>query len=62
MDMGHNGVQTHGYGGTISPTKRNGEIIIGETLIRTLRRIYGAYFAEGCRSDEKASRCAAQIG
>jgi hypothetical protein len=25
----------------------------GNTLIRTLRRIYGAHFAEGCRDDEK---------
>jgi hypothetical protein len=25
----------------------------GNTLIRTLRRTYGAHFAEGCRDDEK---------
>jgi hypothetical protein len=27
----------------------------GNTLIRTLRRTYGAHFAEGCRDDEKLS-------
>jgi hypothetical protein len=27
----------------------------GNTLIRTLRRTYGAHFAKGCRSDEKLS-------
>ena len=25
----------------------------GNTLIRTLRRTYGAHFAKGCRGDEK---------
>jgi hypothetical protein len=27
----------------------------GNTLIRTLRKTYGAHFAEGCRDDEKLS-------
>lgn len=35
------------------PSEANGEIIIGDTLIRTLRKTYGAQFAEGCRDDEK---------
>ena len=30
----------------------NGEIIIGDTLIRTLRKTYGAHFAAGCRDDD----------
>jgi hypothetical protein len=36
---------------------RNGEIgrKHGNTLIRTLRKTYGAHFAEGCRDDEKLS-------
>ena len=31
----------------------NGEFNLGNTLIRTLRKGYGARFAEGCRDDEK---------
>lgn len=27
----------------------------GNTLIRTLRKSYGAHFAEGCRDDERLS-------
>jgi len=36
---------------------KNGEIgrKHGNTLVRTLRKIYGAGFARGCRDDEKLS-------
>jgi hypothetical protein len=29
------------------------DIIIGDTLIRTLRKAYGTHFAEGCRDDDQ---------
>jgi hypothetical protein len=35
------------------PTETNDDVIIGDTLIRTLRKTYGAHFAEGCRDDEQ---------
>ena len=35
------------------PSDPNGEINIGKTVIRTLRKAYGTHFAEGCRDDEK---------
>ena len=31
----------------------SGEFNLGNTLIRTLSKGYGARFAEGCRDDEK---------
>jgi hypothetical protein len=31
----------------------SGEFNLGNTPIRTLRKAYGAHFAEGCRADEK---------
>jgi hypothetical protein len=31
----------------------NREVIIGDTLIGTLRKTYGAQFAPGCRDDEQ---------
>ena len=31
----------------------NGEIDIGDTKIRTLRKAYGAHFVEGCHDSEK---------
>ena len=37
----------------VVPSDTPGEINIGNTLIRTLRKAYGANFAEGCRDDEK---------
>ena len=37
----------------LRPSDPNGEINIGNMLIRTLRKAYGAHFAEGCRDDEK---------
>jgi hypothetical protein len=35
----------------VVPSYTPGEINIGNTLIRTLRKAYGANFAEGCRDD-----------
>jgi hypothetical protein len=38
---------------------KNGELSKkhGNTLVRTLRKIYGQHFAEGCGPDEKLSAC-----
>lgn len=37
----------------VRPGGSDGEVIIGDTLIRTLRKTYGAHFAEGCRDDDQ---------
>ena len=50
------GRSSHGYGGAFQPCNRspdNREVIIGDTLIGTLRKTYGAQFAAGCRDDEQ---------
>ena len=35
------------------PSDTTGDVIIGDTLIRTLRKTYGVHFAPGCRDDEQ---------
>lgn len=37
----------------VVPSDRTGEINVGSTLIRTLRKAYRVHFAEGFRDDEK---------
>lgn len=37
----------------VIPSDTTSEINIGDTLIRTLRKAYGAHFADGCRDDER---------
>jgi hypothetical protein len=37
----------------VVPSDRTGEINVGDTLIRTLRKAYGVHFAEGFGDDEK---------
>ena len=39
----------------------NAEINIGDTSIRTLRKAYGAKFAEGCGDDEKLRNALCQM-
>lgn len=34
-------------------SSESSEIIIGDTLIGTLRKTYGAHFAGGCRDDDQ---------
>jgi hypothetical protein len=37
----------------VRPSGSNGDVIIGDTLIGTLRKTYGVHFAEGCRDDDQ---------
>ena len=37
----------------VVPSDTTGDVIIGDTLIRTLRKTYGVHFAPGCRDDEQ---------